>query len=136
MNNDIQSVSNIPMTPLARATKSTQKLNTSDNIEQFAKKISAENPSNQGKEKVASSKVTSLDDARKLAKEGNKILDQVAQRDLQFKVDEATNKVVMSIVDKKTGDVIRQIPSEDVLKLAKRLQDSENSKGSIVQYKA
>jgi len=135
MNNDIQSVSNVSMTPLARDAKSTQELKAS-NIEQFAKNISAENASKQGKEKVVPSKVTSLDDARKLAKEGNKILDQVAQRNLQFKVDEATNKVVMSIVDKKTGDVIRQIPSEEVLKLAKRLQDSENNKGSIVQYKA
>ncbi len=135
MNNDIQSVSHIPMAPLARDTQSTQELKA-NNIEQFAKKISAENPSNQGKEKVASSKVTSLDDARKLAKEGNKILNEVEPRNLQFKVDEATNKVVMSIVDKKTGDVIRQIPSEEVLKLAKRLQESENNKGGIVQYKA
>jgi len=135
MNNDIQSVSNVSMTPLARDAKLTQELKAS-NVEQFAKKISAENASKQGKEKVVPSKVTSLDDARKLAKEGNKILDQVAQRNLQFKVDEATNKVVMSIVDKKTGDVIRQIPSEEVLKLAKRLQDSEDNKGSIVQYKA
>jgi flagellar protein FlaG len=59
-------------------------------------------------------KVTSLDEARKLAEEGNKILESV-QRNLQFKIDDSTKQVVMSIVDKATGELIKQIPSEEVL---------------------
>ncbi len=48
---------------------------------------------------------------------------QVAQHSLGFSVDEVSGKMVMQIRDTKTHELIRQIPGEDVLKLAKRLDD-------------
>jgi flagellar protein FlaG len=37
---------------------------------------------------------------------------------IQFEIDHATNKVVTKIVDKANGEVIRQIPTEEVVRIA------------------
>jgi len=44
-------------------------------------------------------------------------------RELNFKVDEKLGKAVVTVVDQATGDVIRQIPSEDMLELSRNLAD-------------
>jgi len=38
---------------------------------------------------------------------------------LHFEVDKDTDKVVVKVVDRENGEVIRQIPSEEVLRVAK-----------------
>jgi flagellar protein FlaG len=48
---------------------------------------------------------------------------QMAQSSLEFSLDDVSGQMVMQIKDTETHAVIRQIPSEDVLKLAKRLDD-------------
>lgn len=48
---------------------------------------------------------------------------QTAQRSLAFSLDDASGHMVMQIRDSQTNELIRQIPSEDVLKLAKQLDD-------------
>lgn len=48
---------------------------------------------------------------------------QAAQRSLGFSIDEASGHMVMQIKDTETNEVIRQIPGEDAIKLAKRLDD-------------
>lgn len=40
---------------------------------------------------------------------------------LSFAVDEDTGETVINIVDNKSGEVIRQIPSDDILKLKKKM---------------
>lgn len=42
--------------------------------------------------------------------------------ELTFAVDRATKRTVVRLVDKKTGDLIRQIPSETILRLAEGLK--------------
>jgi flagellar protein FlaG len=46
-----------------------------------------------------------------------------ANNELTFAVDRATKRTVIRLVDKNTGDVIRQVPSETVLHLAETLKD-------------
>lgn len=46
---------------------------------------------------------------------------QAWSTNLRFEVDEDTSKVVVQVVDVATGDVIRQIPSEEVLNMSKAL---------------
>ncbi|AGA89135.1 flagellar protein FlaG [Thioflavicoccus mobilis 8321] len=46
--------------------------------------------------------------------------------DLQFKVDETLNRVIVAIVDTETGDVLRQVPPEEVLEIARRLAEDGN----------
>ena len=44
-------------------------------------------------------------------------------RELNFTVDEELGRTVVTVIDENTGDVIRQIPSEDMLELAKNLAE-------------
>jgi len=56
----------------------------------------------------------------------------VQNRNLTFSVDENTDRSVVTVLDANSGDVIRQIPSEDVLALAERIQDLQQDIGSSV----
>lgn len=58
---------------------------------------------------------------------------QHRQRALQFSVDESSGRTVITVLDKITAEVIRQIPSEEVLSLAARMRDGE---GLLVEAKA
>ncbi len=49
---------------------------------------------------------------------------------LSFSVDEATDRSIVTVKDAATGDVIRQIPSEEVLKFAERLNELQSEFGS------
>lgn len=42
---------------------------------------------------------------------------------LQFAMDKVAEDIVVKVTDKKSGDLIRQIPSEDVIKLRKQLEE-------------
>jgi len=46
------------------------------------------------------------------------------QRGLQFSIDEDTGRIVVKVIARQSGEVIRQLPSEEALELAKRLQDA------------
>lgn len=48
---------------------------------------------------------------------------QILQRDLNFSVDDSTGQVVVQVLDGDSGKVVRQIPSEDILRLAERLDE-------------
>lgn len=45
------------------------------------------------------------------------------QTDLQFRVDESLGRVIVSVVDAKSGEVIRQMPSEEALRIARHLAE-------------
>lgn len=49
---------------------------------------------------------------------------QNLQRALQFSVDEASGETVVTVVDAETKEVIRQIPSEELLAIANRLRST------------
>ncbi len=51
-----------------------------------------------------------------------KDLVQTVQRDLQFSIDDFSGKTVITVLDSKTEEIIRQIPSEEVLALAKNIE--------------
>ena len=44
-------------------------------------------------------------------------------RSLQFRLDQATGQMVVSICDAETGEVIRQVPGEEALRIAQRIED-------------
>jgi flagellar protein FlaG len=51
---------------------------------------------------------------------------QSVRRDLSFSVEGAGGQVVVKVTDSTSGDVIRQIPSEEALQLAEHLSDARN----------
>lgn len=48
---------------------------------------------------------------------------QSINRDLQFSVDEETERTVIKVIDSESGELIRQIPDEVFLELARKLND-------------
>ena len=50
---------------------------------------------------------------------------QSVQRDLEFEVNDETGQTVVRVIDQQTEEVVRQIPDELALKLAKNLQQDE-----------
>lgn len=48
---------------------------------------------------------------------------QSVRRNVNFSLDEASERVVVKVTDGESGDVIRQIPSEEALKLAENLSE-------------
>lgn len=50
---------------------------------------------------------------------------QTVQRNLQFNLDEGSGKTIITVVDKNTAEVVRQIPDDVALKLAQDLQQEE-----------
>jgi flagellar protein FlaG len=49
------------------------------------------------------------------------------ERSLQFSVDEVTGRTVISVRDAASGDLIRQIPGEDALRIARALAEGAKS---------
>ena len=50
---------------------------------------------------------------------------QTVQRDLQFTLDESSGTSIISVVDRSSAEVIRQMPTEVTLTLAQKLNNEE-----------
>jgi flagellar protein FlaG len=61
-------------------------------------------------------------DIQKVAQQLESFLKRVS-RELEFHVDDASGRIVCSVRDAQTGDLIRQIPNEEVLRLAELAHD-------------
>jgi len=64
---------------------------------------------------------------------------QGMQRDMDFHVDDKTGRVVVQVIDSSSNEVIRQIPAEEILAIARHLADaleSNEPKGFFIELKA
>ena len=61
-------------------------------------------------------------DIEKVAQQLESFLKRVS-RSLEFHVDDASGQMVCSVRDAETGDLIRQIPNEEVLRMAELAHD-------------
>jgi flagellar protein FlaG len=61
---------------------------------------------------------------------------QNLQRNLQFTVDEETGKDIVTVTDSVSNEVIRQIPSEEALALARRLAENEETSVYLISERA
>lgn len=57
---------------------------------------------------------------------------QATNRQLSFSVDEKSERQVVKVTDSESGEVIRQIPTEEVLALSERIKDLQTDVGSAV----
>jgi flagellar protein FlaG len=48
---------------------------------------------------------------------------QLVRRELQFSIDEDSGDSVITVLDRQTGEIIRQIPNEEALAFARRLDE-------------
>ena len=100
---------------------------------------------NQIKQGIAEDKQLALTDLAAKAEEAkneDQLTDKIAQlndytqrinREIQFSVDEGTDRTVVKVIDSKTDEVIRQIPSEEVLRITESM---ENFSGMLLQEQA
>ena len=50
---------------------------------------------------------------------------QNVQRDLEFQADDSSGKTVITVIDRQTSEVVRQMPDDVALRLAQDLQQDE-----------
>ncbi len=59
---------------------------------------------------------------------------QQIQRDLLFSVDEGSGRTIVRVVNTETEEVVRQIPSEEVLRISRNIQEQlDDSSGLIFE---
>jgi flagellar protein FlaG len=51
---------------------------------------------------------------------------QSVRRNLEFSIDEASGKVIVKVIASETGEVVRQLPSAEALKIADNLQSAHS----------
>lgn len=71
-------------------------------------------------EQDATNNEQNLDKLTQVAAELSDMMSMM-RKGLAFKVDENSGQAVVTVLDRDTGDVIRQMPSEEALKLAEKL---------------
>jgi len=71
---------------------------------------------------VASNNLEMIRDRLKEISESLNSEMKMRSRDLQFSVDEVTNRFLVTVLDKDSGQVIKQIPSDAILKVAHNLE--------------
>jgi flagellar protein FlaG len=80
--------------------------------------------------------VPSMEQLSEAVKNINKALETHSQ-DVEFALDSDTEKVVIKVVDRGTGKVLRQMPSEEALQIAKALDAAmDKVHGVLIQQKA
>lgn len=81
--------------------------------------------SSSDRQKVAAPGDDQADRPKVMGEAVEKLLAQMqsAQRDLNFSIDDSTGDLVVRVVDGESGTVVRQIPSEEILRLAERLDE-------------
>ena len=57
---------------------------------------------------------------------------QAQNRNLNFSFDDEAQRSIVKVTDSETGDLIRQIPSEEVLRLSERIQNLQSDVDSTV----
>jgi len=62
---------------------------------------------------------------------------QQVQRDLLFSVDDSSGRTVVRVVNSETEEVVRQIPSEEVLRISRNIQEQlDDGSGLIFETSA
>ena len=61
---------------------------------------------------------------------------QLVRRELHFSLDEESGRTVVKVFDSKTDEVLRQIPSEDMLRFIQHFKEMMDGRGLLVQDKA
>jgi flagellar protein FlaG len=72
-------------------------------------------------------------ESRQAVAAANRALEQRA-RELMFEFDQDAGRVIVRLVDKRTGEVLRQVPSQEMLRIARTLL--QDAAGALLQADA
>ncbi len=138
MNNEITNVSKLVSTPTIKNQRQKEAPPSVATLEKQGTVSSSNQTSDSSKNEQTqdtNKKSSNLETLKSAATAGNSLL-QVVNQILEFKVDDSTKKIVIKIVDKQSGETVRQIPSEEMLDFIKKMQELDGEKGSIIENKA
>ena len=76
-----------------------------------------------GKKPEKNEPTTASPDIQMMAEDLKNNLKVLHDVDLQFSVHQASGQVVVAVTDKESGEVIREIPSSEMLKLSAKLEE-------------
>ena len=116
MANQIQGIQNT-QSQSSQAAQSSQVSHVVAIQEQYARHSAMMNTKKE-EEGPVSTNTVSLADVRDAVNELNAKIEQQAVR-VNFNVDEETGRIVVQVKDVETGDILRQIPSEEMLEFAR-----------------
>jgi len=81
------------------------------------------NPSSESGQKEDARALERLRETVEEKPEKETLAEKLLGRTLRFEIDRELNQVVVKVIDKESGEVIRQIPPEEYIQILKRLQD-------------
>ncbi len=94
------------------------------------RKIAAvvETEKSRGKEQVAADHLDNAEDREDLAEKVDQLNMQLQemQRGLRFSIDDSSGRIVVKVIDLATDEVVRQIPSEEMLAMIRNASDGGN----------
>ena len=122
----VESLGSVVPAPVQSATSSSPSIERQEKTERIAKNVQAAAQVEDTKEV---DKVELQDAVQKL----NDFTSNNTQRDLTFAIDEDTKEMVVTVRDSRTQEVIRQMPTEEALAVAKQI---ESMLGLILNDKA
>jgi flagellar protein FlaG len=102
-------------------------------VEQQTKKLESE-----GVEKNEKKEALNKDELADVVTKINTAF-QNEKRSIQFKLDDDSGRTIIKVVDQKTGEEIKQIPSEEMLEISRRLSDQldkEDLSGMLIKSRA
>lgn len=132
-------VQSIKETAVIEPQTSSTELKSAENVNHPVSRNGLQDVLPQAKEKALSSAEQQQEEearAEKALNEKVKELNDFVQnlkRDLHFSVDKETGRMVVRVVNAETDEVIKQIPSDEILKLAESL---ENMSGLLINKRA
>lgn len=113
---EVRSVAAAPVTPEVSSTRSVD----------AATQLSSSTIQSTDKDQAANKS-----DVRDVVKEMNQAVQNV-RRELEFSVDDDSGRTVVKVMNSETGEVIRQLPTEEALAVARRLEEYMETRGSAV----
>lgn len=126
ISNNLEKIETTPAPKQGRTVVATKKSAEPDQIDIIQKQGRTADPSklnNAIKNDVAKASHSKIDNSEldKAVKQINDYVQDI-KRDIEFSVDDDTGRTVIRVYDSNTDELIRQIPNEEVIELAKNLK--------------
>lgn len=117
--------------PLAQQLRQPQQKVESQTQDSDSEKVKTSEQETSKVNSTLADKISAGDEIETAVSDVNSFL-QSQTRQLNFSIDEKSQRSVVKVTDSDTGDVIRQLPSDEVLKLAARIKDLQSDIGAAV----
>ncbi len=93
-----------------------------------------ENESMEAEAERSRERQLSEDRREKLVEEVSEFVNSIS-KELSFRIDEESGQSVVTVYEASTGDIIRQIPEEEMLEVLRRLSRQQDSKSGLLMTK-